>query len=168
VQIPWEAAVGTADIVVTTNGTALAPLKVTVGAVSPGVFSLQWGVGQAIAINPDGSLAAPEGSIPGVRTHAARAGDFLMIFATGLGAVTPTIGDSAAAGNVIRTAIASPVMLIGGVPARVTFAGLAPEFVGVNQINVVVPPVAGDAVSLQIETGGIRTTEKIVIAVRNP
>jgi hypothetical protein len=50
----------------------------------------------------------------------------------------------------------------------VTFAGLAPEFVGVDQINIVVPAVAGNALSLQIETGGIRTTEKIVIAVRNP
>jgi uncharacterized protein (TIGR03437 family) len=71
-RIPWEASVGAADMVVTTNGTELARLKIGIGGVSPGIFSLQRGVGQAIAINPDGSLAAPDGSIPAVRTHAAR------------------------------------------------------------------------------------------------
>jgi uncharacterized protein (TIGR03437 family) len=167
-QIPWEVVVGTADLVVTTNGTALAPLKLTIGAVSPGVFGLQWGVGQAIAVNPDGSLAAPEGSLPGIRTHAARAGDYLMVFATGLGAVTPNLADGVAAGNLIRNASVTPMVLIGGVPAQVLFAGMSPAFVGVNQLNVLVPAVVGDAVPLQIDTGGIRTTDKVVIAVRNP
>jgi uncharacterized protein (TIGR03437 family) len=168
VQIPWEVAVGTADLVVTTNGTALAPLKFPIGEVSPGVFSLQWGVGQAIAINPDGSLAAPEGSIPGIKTHAARAGDYLMVFATGLGAVTPSLADGVAAGNLLRNAKVTPMVLIGGVPAQLLFAGMSPAFVGVNQLNVLVPTVVGDAVPLQIDTGGIRTTDKVVIAIRIP
>jgi len=167
-QIPWEVTAGATDVAVTTNGAALAPLRATIGAVSPGVFSLGWGVGQAIAINPDGSLAAPDGSVAGVKTHPAHAGDSLMIFATGLGAVAPTIADGAVAGDVIRMATTTPTALVGGVAARVTFAGLAPEFVGVDQINIVVPAVAGNEVSLQIETGGIRSKEKIVIAVRNP
>jgi uncharacterized protein (TIGR03437 family) len=167
-QIPWEAVAGDADIAVTTNGAALAPMRATIGAAAPGIFSLGWGVGQAIAINPDGSLAARDGSIAGVNTHPAHTGDSLMIFATGLGAVTPVIADGAVAGSLIRTAITTPVVLVGGVPARVTFAGLSPEFVGVDQINIVVPSAEGDTVSLQIEAGGIRTTEKIVIAVRDP
>ena len=168
VQIPWEVAVGTVDLVVITNGTALTPLKLAIGTVSPGVFSLQWGIGQAIAINPDGSLAAPEGSVPGVRTHAARAGDCLMVFATGLGAVTPSVADGVAAGNLIRNAKVAPMVLIGGVPAQVLFAGMSPVFVGVNQLNVLVPSVVGDTVPLQIDTGGIRTDQKTVIAVRSP
>jgi uncharacterized protein (TIGR03437 family) len=167
-QIPWEVTADATDITVTTNGAALAPLRATIGAVSSGVFSLGWGVGQAIAINPDRSLAAPDGSVAGGKTHPAHVGDSLMIFGIGLGAVVPTIADGAVAGDVIRMATTTPTALVGGVPARVTFAGLAPEFVGVDQINIVVPAVAGNAVSLQIETGGIRTTEKIVIAVRNP
>jgi uncharacterized protein (TIGR03437 family) len=166
-QIPWQTSVGTADMVVSTNGTELARLKIGIGGVSPGIFSLQWGVGQAIAINPDGSLAAPDGSIPGVRTHAARAGDYLILLATGLGAVTPTIADGMAAGNLLCDANATPRVLIGGVPAQVLLAGMSPVFVGVDQLNVVVPTVVGDAVPLQIDTGGVRTTDKIVIAVRN-
>ena len=168
VQIPWEVAVGTADLVVATNDTALAPLKLTIAAVSPGVFSLQWGVGQAIAINPDGSLAAPDGSIPGIRTRAARPGDYLMVFATGLGAVTPELADGMAAGNMLRNANVTPMVLMGGVPTQVLFAGMSPAFVGVNQLNVLVPTVDGEAVPLQIDTGGIRTTDKVVIAIRNP
>ena len=120
------------------------------------------GVGQAIAINPDGSLAAPDGSIPGIRTHPARGGDYLMVFATGLGANTRSVADGVAAGNLIRNAKVTPMVLIGGVPGQVLFAGMSPAFVGVNQLNVLVPTVVGDAVPLQIDTGGLRTTGKIV------
>ena len=76
---------GAAQIVVTRNGTASAAQSFQVGQFSPGIFSVQFGVGQAIAINLDGSLAAPSGSIPGLATHPAKAGDTIIILATGLG-----------------------------------------------------------------------------------
>ena len=58
-------------------------------------------------------------------------------------------------------------MLIGGVPAQVTFAGLSPQLVGANQINVVIDPAtpAGDAVPVQIQVGGIISTDQVTIAV---
>jgi uncharacterized protein (TIGR03437 family) len=33
-----------------------------------------------------------------------------------------------------------PQVTIGGVSSTVSFSGLAPDFVGLNQVNVVVPP----------------------------
>jgi uncharacterized protein (TIGR03437 family) len=56
---------------------------------------------------------------------------------------------------------------IGGVPARVTFSGLAPGFVGLYQVNVQVPPgaPAGDAITAQLEIGGV-TSNAVTIAIR--
>jgi uncharacterized protein (TIGR03437 family) len=58
-------------------------------------------------------------------------------------------------------------VLIGNVPAQVVFSGLSPQFVGVNQINVAVPagtPV-GNNVPLQIQIGGLTSTNQVTIAV---
>jgi uncharacterized protein (TIGR03437 family) len=60
-----------------------------------------------------------------------------------------------------------PVVLIGGVQAQVAFSGLSPEFPGVNQINVVVPQgvTPGNAVPLQLQVGGITSTDQVTIAI---
>jgi uncharacterized protein (TIGR03437 family) len=164
-QVPWTVPAGPANVVVTANGTALAPLSVTIAAVAPGIFSTQSGSGTAIAINADGSLAAPAGSIPGIATHPALPGDTILILATGLGAVSPSIASGAAADDALRTTNVKPSVLIGGANAQVSFSGLAPQFVGVNQLNVVVPQVNAGVVPLQLESGGIRTTDKVTIAI---
>jgi len=168
VQVPWEVSGSTADIVVTTaQGAALAPFSASIGPVSPGIFTTQSGKGQAIAINPDGSLAGPTGSIPGLAVHPAQVGDTLIILATGLGAVTPTIADGAAAGDTLRYTSATPTVLIGGTAAPLAFSGLSPQFVGVNQLNVTVPVVAAGVPALQISIGGIVTSNLVTIAVGN-
>ena len=43
--------------------------------VAPGIFYLPDSGNWAIAINADGSLAAPANAVPGVATHPAGAGD---------------------------------------------------------------------------------------------
>jgi uncharacterized protein (TIGR03437 family) len=67
----------------------------------------------------------------------------------------------------LRTATTTPTVLIGGKAATVVFAGLSPQFVGVNQINVAVPTgtPTGDAVSLQLSLGGVTTIATVMIAV---
>jgi uncharacterized protein (TIGR03437 family) len=167
-QVPWTLQNGMADIVVTVNNTVSAAFKATVGGVAPGIFSTQFGVGTAIAINPDGSLAAPVGSIPGIATRPANVGDTIIILGTGLGLVTPAITTGAASSDILRRTIITPSVLIGGVAAQVTFSGLSPQFVGVNQLNVVVPNLPSGTVSLQIDEVGVRSTDKVTIAVANP
>jgi len=166
-QLPWEVASSGTTLVVVNRSSGSSPAAtVPVGAFSPGIFSVQFGVGQAIAFFSDGTLAAPAGSIPGLATRPAKIGDTVIIFATGLGAVTPP-AQTGRQPSTLTTTTTQPVVLIGGVPARVDFSGLSPEFPGVNQINVVVPQgvTPGNAVPLQIQVGGITTTDQVTMAV---
>jgi uncharacterized protein (TIGR03437 family) len=168
IQVPWTLQNGTVDIVVTVNGSVSASLKAAVGGLAPAIFTTQFGVGPAIAINSDGSLAAPVGSIPGIATRPAKVGETIIILGTGLGLVTPSIATGAAASDGLRETIIRPAVLVGGVSAQVAFSGLSPQFVGVNQLNVVVPNVAAGVVPLQINEIGSTTTDKVTIAVANP
>lgn len=167
-QLPWNVQPGTAQVVVTRDGTPSQAQSFQVGQFSPGIFSVQFGVGQAIAINLDGSLAAPAGSIPGLATHPAKAGDTIIILATGLGPVTPSLNNGANSTDTLRTTTTTPLVMVGGVSAQVAFSGLSPQFVGVNQVNIVVPSgvKAGDTVPLQIAMGGLTSSDKVTIAVQ--
>jgi uncharacterized protein (TIGR03437 family) len=169
-QVPWEVTGSEADIIVTPqSGTALPPFHASIGPVSPGIFTFQYGQGQAIATDfQQGSIAGPTGSIPGLTVHPAKVGDVLVILATGLGSVSPAVADGAAAGAVLRNTTVKPQVLIGGVPAPLLFSGLSPQFVGVYQINVTVPQVAAGVVPLQLSMGGIVTSNQVTIAVENP
>ena len=170
-QVPWDVQPGDTDIVVTVSGQASAAFRAQVEWASPGIFTMPSGSRQAVAINPDGSIVAEYGSIPGVLTRPARVGEIVMILGTGLGPVTPANTDGAASRDQVRTTIATPTVLVNGIPARVTFSGLSRELVGVNQINIVVPEGAWDPSGgggerpIQIELGGIRSSEKVTIAV---
>jgi uncharacterized protein (TIGR03437 family) len=164
-QVPWTVPTGPADLVATVNGTPLPKLTATIGAVEPGIFSVGYGTGQAIAINSDGSLTAPAGAIPGYATRPAKPGETIIILATGLGAVDQAIATGAASSDALRNTKVTPAVLINGTPATVAFHGLSPQFVGVNQLNVVVPSVSAGVVSLQIDAAGVRTTDKVTIAI---
>jgi uncharacterized protein (TIGR03437 family) len=171
-QLPWNVlssgTTGTANVVVTRNNQPSAPQSLQVGPFSPGIFAIN---NIAVAINPDGSIAAPAGAIPGITTKPAKIGDpgGLVILCTGLGAVDSPVANGAASLDKLRNATTIPTVLIGGKAAQVVFAGLSPQFVGVNQINVAVPDgtPTGNAVSLQISLGGVTTSASVTIAVSN-
>ena len=164
-QIPFEVPSNqTVSIVVSNNGVLSAPQTVEVSAYAPGVFSFE---GYAVAIHSDGSLAAPTGAFPQIASRPAVPGETLQILATGLGPVNPPAitGDNSL--DMLRRTIATPTIMIGGLLAQVPFSGLSPQFVGVYQLNVVVPPgiPTSDAVPLQVQIGGAVDTGKTTIAV---
>jgi uncharacterized protein (TIGR03437 family) len=87
-------------------------------------------------------------------------GDGLTIYLTGMGAVTPIVGNGLPGPNPPATAINAPLVTLGGVALNVEFAGLAPGEVGVYQINATVPSNTpqGLSVPLVVTQGGSTQT----------
>jgi uncharacterized protein (TIGR03437 family) len=167
-QIPWEivtpGTTQTVNVVVTNNGVKSAPAPVSVAPFSPGVFASN---GLAIAVNSDGTLTWAAGTIPGLTTHAAKAGDVLIVYANGLGAVDNAVADGQNSLDQLRHTVTTPIVTLGGISAQVLFSGLSPQFVGVNQLNIKVPANApiGNNVQLQLQIGGITTPANTAIAI---
>lgn len=187
-QFPWEATLNrgagqaakiaaqntdTATLIVENSGVAGDPVEIPVSDLSPGVFTFDFGPGRAVAINPDGSVAQPAGSLDGVDTRPARIGQPLVLLATGLGPTSPPAetGDDSLDQNgaFVQRDTTTPVrVFLGGAEAVVFFAGMSPEFVGVQQINITRVPETvspGDAVSLIVEVGELRSRDDVTIAV---
>jgi uncharacterized protein (TIGR03437 family) len=169
-QLPWEIGSGTGvvNVMVTNgNGTSI-PIAVNFAPSMPGIFTSAAG-GQlyAIAVNSsDSSLAWPQ-SLASSGSHPAKAGDVLIIYATGLGAVDHAPVDGGIPSQLANT-LAKPTVLFGGVAGEVQFSGLAPQFVGVNQLNVQVPAgvKSGSAVPLQIQVDSFTSTNQAVVAIQ--
>jgi uncharacterized protein (TIGR03437 family) len=107
----------------------------TVGAAGPGIFTLNGsGTGDAAVI--DAVSYAPVTS-----SQPIAAGGYLGIYCTGLGAVMPATTTGAVPATLTNTVV-TPSVLIDGQPiqpASVLWAGLAPGFVGLYQVNAQVP-----------------------------
>ena len=122
-----------ATIVVNNNGAASNAVQVPVAATAPAVFSLTGtGIGPAAVLHPDYSIVTT--------ANPAKRGEIVSIYLTGLGAVTPVITDGAAGGTNPLSVVTAPVnVLVGGLPAKILFQGLAPDYPGLYVMNVVVP-----------------------------
>ena len=142
-------------LVVSVNGQASASVQLTMAPLQPGIYTVNLsGSGPGVVTNARTGQLISE-------TNPAHAGDFLAIYATGLGAVQgpngeagPTDGAAAPLSTVFRTK-AVVTATIGGVDAPVSFAGLTPTLAGLYQVNVQVPTgaVPGSAVPLKITAG---------------
>jgi uncharacterized protein (TIGR03437 family) len=169
-QVPLFSLSGQAStsLAIVRNGSKTS-FTVLLKSYSPALFTTsQGGTGQAATlIDGTASLAAPQGAFPGSRP--ARIGEYISIYATGLGDVTnrPGLGSPSPA-NPLAMTLAAPVVRIGGVPATVTFSGLAPGFSGLYQVNVQVPAGAptGADVPVVLTIGG-ETSNTATIAVSN-
>jgi len=168
-QVPWElAGVSEATVTVAVGGATSNPATMPLSATAPGLFSTNAaGSGQgAILIANTAIVAAPAGAFFGSRP--ARRGEFLSLYGTGWGAVLnqPPTGVPSSFSPLSAT-IYLPAVTIGGVPAEVTFAGLAPGAVGLYQANVQLPAEApsGAAVPVTLRIGGV-ASNTVTIAVQ--
>jgi uncharacterized protein (TIGR03437 family) len=151
------------------NGVSSAPEPLQTSAARPGIFTLgpPYGNQGAILIANSNKLAMPVTA--GVPGEPAQAGGVISIFCTGLGATDPAVASGQPGPSIEPLAWAKtlPTVTIGGLPATVSFAGLAPGFAAVYQVNAQVPAgvAAGDAVPVVITQGGF-SSNTATIAVK--
>jgi uncharacterized protein (TIGR03437 family) len=168
-QVPWELQGQTqASVSATADGIPSPGETIGLASFSPGIFTLNPSGQGAILIAGTADVAAPSGSIPGRSTRPVKRGEYLSIYCTGLGAVTKRPASGAPSpSNPLSTTTATPSVTFGGVPAVVSFSGLAPGFVGLYQVNVQVPQSTptGSAVPITLTIGGV-TSNTVTIAVQ--
>ncbi len=152
-QMPFEA-IGDVTMILQTPGGTSNNYNLQVLAGAPNVFM--------------SANAGPEGNLPTIvrsdnnllvtsSNPVHRAGnEYLIIYLTGLGQTNPAVGDGLPAPkSPLSVALTEPTVTLGGVNLPVSYYGLAPGFVGVNQINVQVPSnvPTGLSVPLTISQG---------------
>jgi uncharacterized protein (TIGR03437 family) len=170
-QVPYNVSPGPQQLVVkTAAGAALQTTTVTVNALQPGMFappSFKVGGFQYVgALFSDGiTYAMPPGEVAGIPSRRANPGDTVTFYGVGFGPVTPNIP----AGQIVQQTNSLPSfqISIAGTPAMVTYAGLAPNTIGLYQFNVVIPNVsASDTASVTFTIGGVSGSQALHIAVQ--
>jgi uncharacterized protein (TIGR03437 family) len=144
-QVPFEVS-GTATVSVTAGGLQTATKGVPLRNTAPGIFLLSQG--WAASINQDGSVNSAD--------DAAAPASVIAVYATGLGAVNPSVATGAQAPAVPLSLVTALVTATVGVqPVPVVFAGLAPGYAGLYQVNLMVPQLATGNYPVQISVGGV-------------
>lgn len=161
VQLPTALTGTSATLQVTVNGQTSPALTFFIDAFSPGIFAAnQQGRGAGAITHADGTTVSS--------TTPARPGEVLVIYATGLGQVTPALATGARPTGTVTT-LTRPTVTIDGLPATVQFSGVSGCCVGLNQVNVVVPSNVrtGTDVNVVLSIGG-KQSNIVTIAVGSP
>jgi uncharacterized protein (TIGR03437 family) len=117
----------------------VAQQSVGVSAIAPAIF-LVGNSGMGAVLNQDFSMNGPANPLP--------RGQVLVVYATGLGAV--------ARQGPLSVTTAAVTAVVNGQELPAQFAGLAPGYVGLYQVNVPIPAATppGLGVSLTLKEGG--------------
>ncbi len=139
-QLPSDVAVGTATLVVTVSGKPAPPFTVQVAAAAPGIFT-----------DADSHAATVDATGQPVNlAHPATGGTVVSVFLTGMETlsqpVAATIGDAA---------------------TTVQYAGPAPGYTGLSQVNIAVPNLPNGVYPLIVQLNGVASnTAKLAIGGR--
>jgi uncharacterized protein (TIGR03437 family) len=136
-QVPPDLQVNTQNqILVQRNSVPSVASQISVSAASPAIFTQNSsGTGQGAITNAiTGAVANASNPVtPGV--------DYVSIYCTGLGVTNPAIaaGQPAPSSPPFAPTVNTATVTIGGLPAQVLYAGLAPTYAGLYQVNAAVP-----------------------------
>ncbi len=149
---------------ISTGGQTSLPIEVPIAAANPGIFVVNdAGYGAVVILAEDGGIAAPIGELPGSRPI--RENEFFAIFVTGLGGVSvPQVSGVPPDPENLASVVQPVSVTLGGVELAATFAGLAPNFVGLYQVNVqaLAGLRSGAAVALIIKVAGFESNAVFV------
>ena len=157
-QVPYGININTTHQVLLRRGDTFAtPAPIDVAAAQPAVFlapqaqAPQQGHIYRFVSEADQPLAAPG--------NPAAAKDFLIIYCSGL-------GETSASQEPFARTVDAVVVTVGGVEAKVDFAGLTPFFSGLYQVNIQVRSgvTPGDQVPVVLSVGG-QVSPPVTIAI---
>jgi len=136
-QVPFEApTTGNVPVVTKLYGSASPAQLVPMAEYAPGIFAYvrTAGVIDPIVVHSANyTLVTPD--------NPASSGEGLTIYGTGAGTFDfPPPTGAAASGSTLAQTKITPSVTVGGAGAQVLFAGLAPGYVGLLQINITLPP----------------------------
>jgi uncharacterized protein (TIGR03437 family) len=158
-QVPFGLDPTSAAMLIAIGGSlASSPVNVALAATAPAIFTVTaTGNGAGAILHAD--------YVPVSASRPATAGETVLIFATGLGLVTPIVVDGAAAPNFSQT-LAGVSATIGGQTAPVSYHGLAPGFAGLYQINAAIPPKTSGIVEIRVTAGAVTSGTGVTIQIQ--
>ncbi|MGC9948267.1 MAG: hypothetical protein ABSF64_18025 [Bryobacteraceae bacterium] len=163
-QVPWEmTGTSSTTLAAVLNGQSSTAQTVSLAPFAPGIFSMNAG-GTGPGAILDSTYHVVNASNPAVAGTT-----YLLVYCTGLGPVLdPPATGSPALSDPLSSTTTVPTVSIGGVSATPSFSGLAPGYVGLYQVNVLVPAgvASGPAVPVVISIAGT-TSNTVTIPVGN-
>ncbi len=178
-QVPSGTPTGAQQMTVSTPGGTSSAYNIIVNALQPGLLApssfLVGGKQYVVAQFPDGTYVLPPNAIPGIPSRQAKPGEIIIIYGIGFGSVLDSGNQNIPAGTIVTASnrlFNSFSMDFGGSSANLSdprsYFGLAPNFVGLYQFNVVVPSVANnDLVPLSFKLNGASGSQTLFTAVHN-
>ncbi|MBX9599525.1 MAG: hypothetical protein K2X35_00920 [Bryobacteraceae bacterium] len=182
-QVPEDASSGPVQVVVRSgdrSSEAVTVFKETEspGLLAPAIAPFRVGNRQYLAaVYPPGTEGCPAGQVcfagnfAGVASRMARPGDRLIVYGIGFGAVAV---DGAApsryvgvAPGVLNRLVKPVVFRFGQVEARLEYAGLAPQAIGLYQFNLIVPRIPEGAVQLNVTLDGSPIGQTLFLDIAN-
>jgi uncharacterized protein (TIGR03437 family) len=160
------------QVVIVSDLGVSAPFEAVMQHATPGIFTLQaTGSGQgAVALASTGEMAMV--TDPTIPSAPARVEDFISIFATGLGPVDGAVAAGEPAPLDRLSGLQGDIQVaIGDVFGEVQFAGLAPGYVGLYQVNARIPSFAptGNQVPVHLQVrfpnGQVAQSNTVTIAI---
>ncbi|MGD1069087.1 MAG: hypothetical protein ABSB15_03020 [Bryobacteraceae bacterium] len=158
--VPYDLLPDTVTVYVARQNLAGPVVTIQLNATAPGLFS--WNGNQAIAIHLNGTLISADSP--------AHAGEIVVVYAAGLGRTSPDTSSGRIAGSAASIVAAAQMqVLLNGAPlpaASVLYAGLAPGFAGLYQINLVLPTPVPVNPQIQIAFGPLVSPASIQLAAQ--
>ena len=159
-QVPYAVAGKTSTVMqVAYKGARTDPVTLSVADTAPAIFALAGGIGQGAIFNEDLTLNSASNPAP--------RGSFMVLYATGEGQTVPAGIDGTLAQAPSPVPLFPVSLSIGGFPADIVFAGSAPGFAGLLQVNARVPMEVfpGSAVSVSLTVGNASSQPGVTMAV---
>ncbi len=158
--VPYQLIAGTVSVIVARDGQAGPSVNIQLNSTSPGLFL--WNGNNAVAIHLNGKVVSS--ILPAVP------GETIVIYAGGLGRTAPDTSGGQLATAAFPIYYASQLrVLLNGVacpPGNILYAGLAPGFAGLYQINLVLPPDLTSNPEIRVVIGTQISPPSIQLAVQ--